>query len=732
MQGKRSEGACVSAVAEAKGAGESGVQPDVRGLWRRLRRRRKLMVVVAVAITIAGLACTFISGPLYESTARLLVSRQQAGLLNLGSIPLPPDLQGMLGGGGSAETEAAVLSDDQLLQAAYERLNPTQRQDAFGGDPELPDWAVKVKPKRGTDVVEVRVLSHSPEASAQLGRAIVSVYFERDFDSDTKATRRARRYAYDKMHLLEKQLSAANRRLAEYKKQTRLVAPQAQMDNFAEYVTNLKTTLDTELAKQAAGRRQIAAFERQISKEAPDVISGNIIRQNPRFAAGAATIDQLYSKRAEMMQEFQPQSQEMRSLDAQIKQEEARLQKTAGTIVDSEMHSRNPIRDSLLTGYTTQIAQQAATDASVAVLQREIVAQSKVAESLPEKERQLLELQGEVELLAKAHGLVSEQYYNLLLSEQQNLPRAQLLSNAIPDSEPVSLSLPASVLLYLLLGIFAALATGLVADRLDDRIQGPEDAERASGYFASAVVPLVRDGSPFLAQVGGPANMLESFRVLRSSVYRFGAEQQMKTIAVTSTRWAEGKTLTCANLAAAMAMDGRTVVVVDCNMEHPCVRELIGHSYESGLTHVLMGSCPIEKALVQGSQDGLFLVPSGPLVLNFPELLNSKRGRTSFAQLAERFDYVLIDCPPVSSQADMQSICSLAEGILLVTRVGSTPAAELASASASLSQTTAPIIGLVVNCASDGLPRPSLNNRRDTGQDGSLSGRQHASSTRPQ
>lgn len=671
---------------------------DVRAMFRRLRRRKRLMAIITAVVFAAGMLHAVLQRPDYESTARLLISsKKRPGLSSLANIPMPADLQSIIGGATSVETEAEILSDDQLLQSAYERLSSAERKMAYGEEPKLPKWAVKVKPKRGTDVLEIRVLSHSPKASAHLGRAIVNIYFERGFDENSRSLRKARSYTLNKMQLLGKQLSAAHSRLAAYKRATRLVVPQAQMEHFAEYTTSLQTELDTALTRQAAGRQQIATLERQVSAEEPDVVSGNVIRQNPRFAAKALTIDQLYSKRAEMLQEFQPKSPELQTLNAQIKQEEAGLKETAGTIIDSIMHTRNPIRDTLLTSYASEVAKKAATDASVAVLRRKMDDQSKIAASLPEKERQLLELQGQVDLFARAHGLVSDQYYNLLLSEQQATPTAQLLSNAIPKPDPVSLSLSANAALFLVLGALAALVAALVVDSLDNRIQEAEDAEQASGYFASTVVPLAQGVSPLIVRTGPATAMLESFRVLRNKVYFAGIDQQLKTLAITSARAGEGKTLTCANLAAAIAMDVKTVVAVDCNMERPGIRHLIGTPCDFGLTHVLMGVCDLDKATVQGAQDNLFLVPSGPVVLNFPELLNSQRGREAFAQLKGRFDYVLIDCPPVSNLSDLQMICSIADGILLVTRLGRTLASDLSAASDSLSSFGVPIVGLVVN-----------------------------------
>lgn len=680
------------------GSTETNAQFDLMAMLKRVKRRKRSMMAVTGVVFILGMAYSMLQRPDYESKATLLVSSNNGpGLAAMSGVPLPSEMQNMLGQ-SSVETETEVISDDQLLQSAYERLSPSERKIGFCGEKKLPKWAVKAKPKHATDVLEITVLSHSPKISAHLANTIVDVYFDRDFNQSNKTTRKARRYAATKMQVLSKQLSEASKKLADYKRKNHVVSLDTQMDKFAEYMTTLQGQLDTVTADHAAGQKGLASMERQILKERPDVVSGNVIKQNPRFAATALAIDQLYGKRAEMLQEFTPKSPEIKSLDAEIKDQENRLKKTTETIIDSEMHSRNPIRDSLLTAYTAAIAKEASDAASISVLQQKLDEQKKTADTLPDKERNLLELQGKVSLLQRAYGVVSDQYYNLLLSEQQNAPRAQIISSAIPDKDKVSPHHVRDAAVFLVLGVLVALGVAIVQDSRDGRVHERADAEQASGYFASAVVPQAPMGtSPLIAQ-GGPRNgLLESFRILRNGIYFAGAEARLKTLAVTSPRPGEGKTVTCANLAAAMVMDGKSVVMVDCNMEHPDVRNFIRKSYDSGLTNALSGECDVERAIAAGEQTGLYLIPSGPMVLNFPEMINSQRGRKVFAQLADRFDYVLLDCPSSENLGDLQMITTVADGVVLVAKLDKTMASDLEEITEMLSRVGAPVVGFVVN-----------------------------------
>jgi receptor protein-tyrosine kinase len=164
----------------------------------------------------------------------------------------------------------------------------------------------------------------------------------------------------------------------------------------------------------------------------------------------------------------------------------------------------------------------------------------------------------------------------------------------------------------------------------------------------------------------------EQFRGIRTRVELLNEGGACRVLAVTSALPGEGKTLTSINLALVMAMSlERRVVLVDCDLE-PKIHSTLA-AVEFGLTEVLRGEVPLERALIEMPKEGLTVLPAGALPSNPAELLGTQRLRETVALLRERFDYVILDTPAALPVSDPEIICNLADGIIFVVRAGSTP-----------------------------------------------------------
>ena len=116
---------------------------------------------------------------------------------------------------------------------------------------------------------------------------------------------------------------------------------------------------------------------------------------------------------------------------------------------------------------------------------------------------------------------------------------------------------------------------------------------------------------------------------------------------------------------------------------------------------MLTGDKPLDSAVTPvPGVEGLWTLDTRSIVANPTELLGSRRMRAVIAELAERFDVVLIDSPPVLPVADALILSGYADGVLLVAAAGHTRRAELRRAAEKLAQANAPLVGTVLNKAS--------------------------------
>jgi capsular exopolysaccharide synthesis family protein len=165
------------------------------------------------------------------------------------------------------------------------------------------------------------------------------------------------------------------------------------------------------------------------------------------------------------------------------------------------------------------------------------------------------------------------------------------------------------------------------------------------------------------------------YRVLKEKLFHVKETKDLKTVLVTSAFSAEGKTVTAANLALAIAQEiNQEVLLVDANLRRPSIDSVLGFSSTKGLVDLLRGEIPEEEAILKTRISNFSIVPSGSVPENPTELLNAEGMKHFIGRARECFDWVILDSPPFVPFSDIELISSLVDGILIVVRACQTPA----------------------------------------------------------
>lgn len=276
------------------------------------------------------------------------------------------------------------------------------------------------------------------------------------------------------------------------------------------------------------------------------------------------------------------------------------------------------------------------------------------------------------------------------------------LSVVTPASAPTEASSPntqLNLLIGLVAGIILGLVTALVRSSIDNKVRGEDDLRAVTdlpllggiAYDSSAA------DNPLLSQTERQGPRAESFRQIRTNLQFAGVGQQTKTILVTSSVPAEGKTTTAINLAIAVAQSGQSVILVDADLRRPRVDDYLGLERGAGLSTALVGQAEIEDLLQPYGSDRLYVMTSGQLPPNPSELLGSLSMASLLDHLESSYDYVIIDAPPLLPVTDAAVLSQKVDGVVVV--VGSQVASskDLNKALSSLSMVGSNILGVVMN-----------------------------------
>ena len=662
-----------------------------------LYRQKWIMLATLLIVFAAGMLYMKIKRPIYESVAKVAVVTGDSGIAaSENDVPLLSDLRALTRS-RSIETQVEIISSPELLEDAFNRLDYGARIKAFGKK-KLPDWAYKIAPKKDSDVIMIIGRSYDPAAAATLANNVADAYFRRGMRVNSLATRQSRKRTQESMINLERELAMANVELSKYKQKSGLFAPETQLTKSAEQIAQMSMDLNTTKAELASMRNGVSALRKELSSEKQNVVAHTTLESNPQFRAIVAKIDTLNSERATLLQEFMPDTVEIRTIDNRIRDEKERLKKVAETIVSSKMHARNPIRDSLLTKYANDVSALAATSARYYALESELGSLKQAAQKLPERQRGYTERLQRVELLQRKYDALSEKYNSLLLSEQTMLPNGMLISRAQASSKPAYPNMKSSAVLFLLLGAMLGVALALILERFDSRVHDENAVEKMSGLTALSIVPDIQRESPQILGKNVSNNaLLESYRILRNNIHFSVMDQHLKIIAITSPGRSEGKSTTAVNLAAAMAMEGKKVLLADCDLRRPSLHKIIGVPRTTGLTTLVTHDSTLKDTIVATEEENVFFLPAGPTPANPAEILNSQSCRTLFEELSEHYDMILMDCPPAVGLSDVQVVSTIADGVLLVVSIDQTLRPHLDLTLRSLAQAEAPVIGVVLN-----------------------------------
>jgi non-specific protein-tyrosine kinase len=311
---------------------------------------------------------------------------------------------------------------------------------------------------------------------------------------------------------------------------------------------------------------------------------------------------------------------------------------------------------------------------------------------------QITSLQQQLSQFQTTYGTLIESQQRMTIAQAQVSAQVSVLEPATAPIHPVSPRVKLNAVLGGTLGLLLAIAAVAALGYLDNTVKASDDLRALTGAGALGSIPRVPnlDATTIMNQPRSAAT--EAFRALRTNLQFAIADQGVNTIAVTSTRPSDGKTMTASSLALVLAQGGQRVILVDADLRKPRQhRQFKGLNNRSGLTNLLRGTRDQLSDVLQSTDvPGLRVITSGPIPTNPSDLLSSARMREIVNELRSEADFVLFDTPPVGV-SDPLIVAGVVDGVLFVVTSGKSRKNELNGALERMGLTGAPIVGVVLN-----------------------------------
>lgn len=220
-----------------------------------------------------------------------------------------------------------------------------------------------------------------------------------------------------------------------------------------------------------------------------------------------------------------------------------------------------------------------------------------------------------------------------------------------------------------------------------------ESKKRAGNAgFTNQVEYLLTDTVPFAIQ--------EAYKMIRTNIIFSIPDQKCKKILVTSALQGEAKSTTAVNVSIAFAQNQSRILLVDCDLRLPTDAKKLNAQQSPGLTNLLVGMCTLDEA-IQQLPSGLDVLAAGDIPPNPSELLGSPRMEQLMKELESRYEYIILDTPPICAVADATILSKMASGVILVVRQGIATRENVNNALEKLKVANAKVLGIVMTGAAN-------------------------------
>ena len=275
----------------------------------------------------------------------------------------------------------------------------------------------------------------------------------------------------------------------------------------------------------------------------------------------------------------------------------------------------------------------------------------------------------------------------------------RVVAEAVVPAGPVSPDIPRNAMLGMVLALLVGVATALVRSLMNTRVRSVEDLRGTTERIVLGVIPGSRgteDASRVLVE--SPYSVAaEAYRDLRTNLQFVKLVEGRRSVLVTSSQPAEGKSTVSVSLAHVMAMSGARVLLIDADLRSPSVHSILGLEGGAGLTTVLIGHAELCEVTQSGGIDGLDVITSGAIPPNPSELLGSPAMEALLDEASRSYDVVFVDAPPVLAVTDAAVLSQVVGGIVVVAQSERVRRAEFERAIAKLDAVDANVVGYVLN-----------------------------------
>lgn len=633
---------------------------------------RWLIAGLVVMGLVAGLMVTMMQTPKYRATAQLEVLVPSARVFqDMEVVTETGDVRAFL-------TAREKLKSRALAQRVVYQLDLSEKADflfptpdfslsnifrrAFGAQtsPSLEEYTPEQREQMAigrvlgglsvdlvsnTSLLSVTFRDQKPQYASEVANQVAQSFIDQRMDQTSETSDMARQFIQEQVIQVKEKLQESEQALVDYAKQAGITVTGDENSLISSNIETLNTALAAAIQERLDYGRLVRQIEEGRGASLVQVLGSEVLQ------AMRGNITELSAEYQQKLSLFKPGFPEMQQLQAQIREMQRQLNDGVTTITES-----------IKLKHQETINKEADLRTKLAELEAQQI-------EYRDKNIQYTILRRDVDSNRSQYETLIGKLNEVGVGSALKSQNAAIVDLAVTPKSPFSPRLPINLAIALTLFMVGCAAIIYILELLNNTFTNPEQLEKELGLAVLGILPRVGERE-VIKNISEPTSGLsEAYRSLRTSLQFSGSEGMPRTLLVTSAEPGEGKTTTVYKLAHDFALLGQSVLVIDGDLRKPSLHRLFGVDNAVGLSDLLTNTARREdlpRILKRTKYPNVTVMSSGTIPPNPADLLSSPRTGSIINKLAEKFNLVIVDAPPIIGLSDAPILSRHAEGTLMV------------------------------------------------------------------
>lgn len=678
---------------------ESDIEEELhlRDYWKIILKYRWFVLSFFIIVVTIGIVWTFMQRPIYRATATIWIEKEAPKIVSFQDV-LAVDTST----NDYYQTQYQILESQTIARKVIFKLKLFNNPEFVSTDgipvetPKNHDEVnigivnsflskLKVEPVRNSRIVKINYETFTPELSALIANTISDVYIEQSLETKTGVSQDAVLWLQKKIEELRQKVEASEMKVQKYKEENQIISIEEKETITAQRLNELNQQLmDAQVKRVEAETRYMSL--KKLSKEPEMIQSTQEVIGNSFIQSLKAQEVALEKQYAEMSEKYGPKHPQLVRLRSQLDEIKYRINLEVKKIVNS-----------IKTEYEVAKAREETIRNAFEEMKRE-------AQDYNKKSIEYGVLKRQAESDRQMYEILLKRLNEASIGEDIQAVNVRVVDRAVVPKFPVKPKKFLNIVLSILIGLGLGVGLAFFFEYLDNTFRTPDDVEDALSIPFLGIVPDIKlkegeteSEKDLIVQKRGRSTSAEAFRSIRTNLLLSSADHKPAVILITSPGPYEGKSLISINLALIIAQTSERVLLIDGDMRKPRIYNVFGLSDSKGLSTLLTGHSDIKEVVFESDVPNLYILPSGPRPPNPAELLGSTKMSEILTELRKRFEYIIIDSPPLIAVTDSAVLSKTVDGVVMVLKAGQTTKELAKRASKNLREINAKIIGAILN-----------------------------------